>query len=473
MAAMSSIPDREVKVNSESKAFDEKIKFSHIIRTPLGTRDIVGKDMSIRDKIFDIIKKSSKSRGAVQLETPVIELYSLVKNLYGDEFNKLVYKLSDGGGDDLILRYDLTVPLARYIATNGIKTFRRYQIGKVYRRDDPQITKGRFREFYQADFDIIGDDQGTCIYDAEILDLMVELLDKLIGCNTYTININHREIVYSIINKCNISTANLTYVVNMLDRLDKVTWSTIKNDFVVDEIITDESINKLDQIMSDIMKISLTTMDFGSVLKYLIDSEIIIGDVLDNMLKIQAMLIKLNIINNFVLNPFLARGLAYYTGIIYEATYNNKELMIGTIAAGGRYDKMIGKFTNNGDVCAVGLSIGVERIATIIDKSAFIADDPPQIYVASVGKSLIADRVMLTCQLRKLGFTVVMSHLADPKMRTQFDDVFERKIPFMIVIGNTEIATNTLTIKNVATREQIKCSREEGIALLKEKLKVK
>ena len=174
---------------------EDKSKFSHIIRTPLGTRDLFGKDLLVREKIFDIAKKCFRLRNAVQLDTPVVELYTLVKNLYGDEFTKLVYKLNDGGGDDLILRYDLTVPLARYVATNGLKSFRRYQIGKVYRRDDPQISKGRYREFYQMDFDIIGDDQETCIYDTEILDLMVELLDKLIGCGTYSIKINHREIL--------------------------------------------------------------------------------------------------------------------------------------------------------------------------------------------------------------------------------------------------------------------------------------
>lgn len=130
---------------------------SQDVRNPLETRDFSGEDIKIRKYIFDIARKCYKKRNAVELDTPMIELFSIVKNLYGDEFTKSVYSLSDTTQQkSLILRYDLTVPLARYAAMNGLKQLTRYQIGKVNRKDDPKISKGPYREFYQADFDIVG-----------------------------------------------------------------------------------------------------------------------------------------------------------------------------------------------------------------------------------------------------------------------------------------------------------------------------
>jgi histidyl-tRNA synthetase len=191
------------------------------------------------------------------------------------------------------------------------------------------------------------------------------------------------------------------------------------------------------------------------------------GSTLTNMESIYNVLNKLNIIDNFVFDPFLCRGMDYYTGIIFEAMYNDKNIMSSTIAAGGRYDKMIGKFTNTGDIPAIGLSLGVERIAYIMENTNSVdIKDIPKVYVASIGKDLISERIKLCCELRRLGLNVIMSHLSDPKMRPQFEEVFEGKIQFMVVIGKDEIDKDMLTIKDIFKNEQKKYPRAEGISFL-------
>lgn len=451
-------------------SINNKMNNDTLIKNATGTRDLNSKDIAIREYIFKIAKECFVKRGVTQLDTPVLELFGLVKNLYGDEFNKLVYKLEDGGAYDLLLRYDLTVPLARYVVMNGIKFLRRFQIGKVYRRDDPQIEKGRYREFYQCDFDIIGDDQNTNIFDTEIFDVLVEILEKLLG-NKFIIKISDRNILYTLLRKFGVCDEQINLVCSTLDKLDKKNWNELSKELKLKNI-SQEVINNLENLIikiNDFNKIKDNSEQINKVLNYL-DEEKIDNSSIKNIL---LNLVELDILKYIQFDLSLARGLDYYTGIIFEVKYLDGDIMQSTISSGGRYDNVIGKLSGQTSIPAIGMSLGIERLATILEKTKkeIILDNQIEIYVASIGENMIRERIKLCCELRKLGLTCVMSHLKNPKMRPQFDEVFNMNIPYMIVIGEDEIKNNILTIKDVKQNVQHKKNKNEGIEFLLNKLK--
>lgn len=425
---------------------------SNITNLPTGMIDLADTDISIRNYIFEKAKKVLSKRNVVQIETPVVELLSTVESLYGEEFNKLVFNLNDEG-QKLILRYDLTVPMARFVGSNGMVKFRRFQYGKVYRRDHPQIEKGRYREFYQFDYDIIGSDQESGTNDLEMIETLCELLSEILGPNTFTIKINYKEVVIKILELCNIQEELFSVTFSALDKLDKKTFEEIKSE-LVQKGLNDVQILCLENIylqinnnnaINNIDKISQFDKTFE-----LLKINNLLTDKSEKYLSLVNIFISKMKLNMFVLDPFLIRGMDYYTGLLYEVTYNDKTIMESTISAGGRYDNMIGKFSNKGNIPAIGMSLGIERIVRILSKTIkFSNDNNIHVYVATIGKNMICDRVMLCSEIRKMGFNTIMSDLPNPSMRLQFDNVFDNNIPVMIIIGENEIKNKTLNIKDI------------------------
>ena len=424
-----------------------------------GTRDLVGLDLLIRQKMIAILKDIFKNMDAIELDTPVIELKSTVMQMYGEEFNKLVYDLVDHKEEESptkqILRYDLTVPLARFCAMNGIKALRRYQIGKVYRRDKPNIQNGRYREFYQCDFDIIGDDGGSGVNDIEILDLLVRVLDSLVGRGTYKIRINSRKLLVDILTNLGVDPAQVNSICSTLDKLDKWSWLDICDELQLRGMKADSML---------IFRELAGSPNIDALVKY--SDEATIGSIKN----LFAMLESIGISDAFQFDLSLARGMDYYTGIIFEAVYSDKTIMPSTIAAGGRYDKMIGKLGTQGDVPAIGLSVGLERIVRIIQATDpnFCAETKPEIFVASIGTSarVLAERIKLCSDLRNIGLNVAMSNKRNPKMAGQFEVVFNRNIKYMVIIGENEINAGQIKIKEIATKVETAYSRSEGIDFL-------
>ncbi|XWV24954.1 histidine tRNA synthetase [Tupanvirus deep ocean] len=439
---------------------------TQLISNATGTRDLVGLDVQIRQKIISILRSTFESMDAIELDTPIIELKTLVDQMYGEEFNKLVYELVDYKEVDediprkQMLRYDLTVPLARYCAMNGIKALRRYQIGKVYRRDKPNIQNGRYREFYQCDFDIVGDDIGSGINDIEILDLMVRVLDRLLGRGTYKIKINNKKILVDILTGIGIDISKLSTICSSIDKLDKCSWDDLMPE-LESKGVTNEQISQLKSLLN-LSDGAGTILDKLSVYS---DNKTI-----ESMKKMFNILNMLGIMDAFVFDLSLARGMDYYTGIIYEAVYLDKSVMSSSIAAGGRYDKMIGKLGNYGDIPAIGLSIGLERIVRIIEQTNqnFCTEKNPTIFVASIGSSekVITERIKLCSELRSMGFIVAMSNKSNPKMAAQFEVVFNKKIKYMIIIGDREIDAGQLKIKDITTKVETTFSRSDGLEFL-------
>jgi histidyl-tRNA synthetase len=433
------------------------------VRTPLGTIDLNENDILIRNHIFEVSKKILKLRGATQIETPIMEMFNMVDSLYGGEFNKLVYTLDDDNHNKLFLRYDLTIPLARYIGMNGLIKFRRFQFGKVYRKDDPQIHKGRFREFYQFDYDIVGDDQKSGINDMEIVETLNEILSALLGVGTFTIKFNYKNIVIKMIEKCGISKDLHKCVFSALDKLDKKEWHDVEIE-LLQKGLSPSSVYNLRNCYN-----KLSNYD------KLDECDLLDDDVRSNLATMLKFIDRLNL-KNIILDPFLIRGMDYYTGILFEVTYNNKEIMASTISAGGRYDNMLSNFSTRGIIPAIGMSLGVDRITKILEKTNFKIPNEnsvPDIYVASIGENMIIERVALCNEFRRMGYYTVMSDLSNPKMRSQFTSVFEdygKNIPIMVVIGQNEIKNNTLTIKDINADIQTNMGKQEAFSFIKEKL---
>jgi histidyl-tRNA synthetase len=444
-------------------------------KVPKGTRDFGPPDVYIRKYLFDKMISYFEKYGGLPIDTPVIECMETVTNIYGEEFDKQVYKLEksnqneENDKEDLLLRYDLTVPGTRYMANNGIVSFKRYQFGKVYRRDTPNIKNGRYREFYQCDFDIIGSDNGQMIQETEILQLIDEILSDVLGDDTYTIKLNSKGILFKILESFNIDKEKYSTVSSTIDKLDKQSINELEAE-LVEKGINETTANTLMDLLDVIIKLkdSITPIQ---LLNWLVEQKIISSDdnEYNNLATLFEYLNSLNILNKIDFDPSLARGLDYYTGIIYEVVYKDKSVMSSTIVAGGRYDEMYGKLGNKNDVPMIGVSFGIERIVTILEKQnkdAIINVPTPQVFVATVSKNMIMERTILCLELRRAGLRTDMLYSSNPKMGNQFNYVFENKIPFMVIIGDNEIKKNVIKIKNIDKHEEFEIGRQDGINYL-------
>ncbi|KAL5655517.1 hypothetical protein ACJX0J_034836, partial [Zea mays] len=336
------------------------ICFRRLPKIPKGTRDFGKEQMAIRERAFSIITSVFKMHGATALDTPVFELRETLMGKYGED-SKLIYDLADQGGELCSLRYDLTVPFARYVAMNSISALKRYQIAKVYRRDNP--SKGRYREFYQCDFDIAG------VYepmepDFEVIKVLTELLNQL-DIGTYEIKLNHRKLLDGMLEICGVPPQKFRTVCSSIDKLDKQTFEQVKKELVDEKGISNETADEIGnlvktrgaplEVLMELRKDSSKFMNNEGSVAALNELEILFK-ALD----------KANAIDKIVFDLSLARGLDYYTGVIYEAVFKGSA-QVGSIAAGGRYDNLVGMFSGK-QIPAVGVSLGIERVFAIMEQ---------------------------------------------------------------------------------------------------------
>ena len=329
-----------------------------------GTRDYLPDQMMIRDQAFQIIRRVFKSHGAVEIDTPVFELKDTLTGKYGED-SKLIYDLADQGGELLALRYDLTVPFARFLALNSVGNIKRFHIGKVYRRDQPALSKGRYREFYQCDFDIAGT-YGRMVPDSECLCVASEILAGL-PIGDFGIKLNHRRLLDAILDLCGVPSDKFRTICSAVDKLDKEPWSVVKKEMVDDK--------GLDPVVAD--KIGVFVVQKGEpweMYKSLIGNAAFgkhqgALDALEDMRILFEYLEAMGKLNYFSFDLSLARGLDYYTGVIYEAVCMNGNTQVGSIGGGGRYDNLVSMFQEAGKVTpCVGVSIGIERVFTLMEE---------------------------------------------------------------------------------------------------------
>lgn len=443
---------------------------------PKGTRDFSPLEMIKRNYIFNTIKDVYKLYGFQQIETPAMESLQTLMGKYGDEGDKLLFKILNSGDylkkvsdDELLqrnplrlapqlcekgLRYDLTVPFARYVVMHREELqmpFKRYQIQPVWRADRPQ--KGRYREFYQCDADVVGSD--SLLNEVELVQIMDSVFTKF-GIRVQ-IKINNRKILTGIAEVIG-EAEKIIDITVAIDKLDKIGIDNVNKE-LKENGISDEAITKLQPIIAlngsnedklNTLQEVLSTSDIG--LKGIEETHYILNK-----------LSSVDIQNEIELDLTLARGLNYYTGAIFEV--KALDVAIGSITGGGRYDNLTGIFGMPG-ISGVGISFGADRIYDVLNTLDLYpreSVEQTQVLFINFGEEEVSYCLPISTQLRNNGvFTEVFPD--NTKMKKQMNYANAKQIPFVVIAGENEIKEGKLTLKNMVTGEQSLLTKEELIA---------
>jgi len=444
-----------------------------VCKVPKGTRDFLPEQMAIRQRVFALVTSVFERHGAVTIETPVFELKETLLGQYGEE-SKLIYDIADQGGELLSLRYDLTVPFARFLATHGIVSLKRYQLGRVYRRDQPAIARGRFREFYQCDFDIAGQ-HPPMVPDAEVLRVLIEVLDEFAALSpyhrqrlgSYQVKLSHRGLLDAILQVCGVPKELLRPICSSIDKLDKEPWDVVRKEMIDVKGLTAPCADRIGQFVTRAGKPrellrelqadhSLCCGKFGA--------EEALADLERLFSYLEAMG---NVLERCTLNLALARGLDYYTGLIFEAVLTDGSTPLGSIGAGGRYDRLVEDFAGKPVPC-VGTSIGIERIFSLMEEAErelaeatgrVIRASKTQVLVVGIGKVDLVQRLKLCDELWRAHLAAECLYAERPKMARQLQYALERGIPVLAILGEDELAAGVVGLKRLSTQVQIQMQR--------------
>ena len=388
-----------------------------IKKSVTGMKDILPEEMFIRDYLINIIKKTYGSFGFTSIETPAMEHIENLLSKQGGDNEKLIFKILKRGEklklenikdeNDLVdagLRYDLTLPLARYYSNNQANLpnpFKALQIGNVYRADRPQ--KGRFRQFTQCDIDILG--EASNLAEIELILATTKALSEIAKGKHFTVRINDRRILMAMALYAGYDEDNIGNVFIILDKMDKIGMEGVKKELT--ELDGEEKCSKYLSLFEGLKDNTEAVLSLKDKLKGFIED-----GVLEGLCEIMDMVLEVNT-NDFslVFDPTLVRGMGYYTGTIFEVSM---EGFSGSVAGGGRYDKMIGRFTGN-DTPACGFSIGFERIITILLDAGFkIPDESRKIaflYEKNIDGNVLKDILKEAASLREDGNIVLVSKM--------------------------------------------------------------
>ena len=414
-----------------------------------GTFDFMPEDMQIRNKITSVLRCNFEKYGYLPIETPMLNYFDLLSYKYSDDAEIIneIYRLSDQGERDLGLRYDLTVPFCKVVGLNKSLSlpFRRYEIGKVFRNGPVKL--GRTREFYQCDVDVVGIDNR--FIEAEQL-LMAYNTYKELGIDIY-IKYNNRKLMSGLILLAGIPSDKIDSVIGVIDKLEKIS----NEDLILmleDLNIEKDSINKLLDLFNK-------NIDDYEVIKN--ENELLLAGV-NEIKEINEYLEKLGIIDDCIFTPTLARGLSIYTGIVFEF-YDKKKRLTCAIGAGGRYNKIITNFMNNGqEYPAIGLSFGLEPIFVILKeelkKSSLI-----DVYMVPLDTSIAT--LKLASILRENGCNVLIE-MNKKKIGKCFEYAERENIKYVMIIGENEIKSNEYHIKDMDKKEEYLLKYEELIKFL-------
>ncbi|XP_064222471.1 histidine--tRNA ligase, cytoplasmic isoform X2 [Aotus nancymaae] len=425
-----------LKLKAQLGPDESKQKF--VLKTPKGTRDYSPRQMAVREKVFDVIIRCFKRHGAEVIDTPVFELKETLTGKYGED-SKLIYDLKDQGGELLSLRYDLTVPFARYLAMNKLNNIKRYHIAKVYRRDNPAMTRGRYREFYQ------------CVNDRRILDGMFAI--------------------------CGVPDSKFRTICSSVDKLDKMSWEEVKNEMVGEKGLAPEVADRIGDYVQQHGGVSLVEQLLQDP-KLSQNKQALEG--LRDLKLLFEYLALFGIDDKISFDLSLARGLDYYTGVIYEAVLlqtpaqaGEEPLGVGSVAAGGRYDGLVGMFDPKGrKVPCVGLSIGVERIFSIVEQRLEVLEEKvrtteTQVLVASAQKKLLEERLKLVSELWDAGIKAELLYKKNPKLLNQLQYCEEAGIPLVAIIGEQELKDGVIKLRSVTSREEVDVRRGDLVEEIK------
>ncbi len=425
-------------------------------RPARGMRDFLPEDVRRRQYVIDVVRRVYERYGFEPLETPALENIETLTGKYGEEGNKLIFKVlrrgehESSGEADLALRYDLTVPLARVVAAHRgtlPKFFKRYQIQPVWRADRP--ARGRFREFYQCDVDSIG--STSPVVEAEMISAVSEVL-KTLGFSDFVVQLNHRALLTAMLDTSGVERSRHTDALIALDKLDKIGRDGVIAEMVGRGITRDAAAGALDRATSDRLPVG--------------------SGAAENIAEIIALCENTPAASHVQFTPRLARGLSYYTGAIMEIGVEG----IGSLGGGGRYDGLIGMFSGE-EIPACGFSLGLERILVVMaERSMF----PPEVQVASTDvlvalfedkdsgltRQLESEGLKLAGELRQGGLRVELYPEPDGIGR-QFKYAGAKGTTWGVVVGGDELAAGTVTVRNLKTRQQVTIPRDTLLSYIR------
>ena len=395
------------------------------IQTLKGFRDFLPQEKRTRDYVQTIIKHTFATFGFEPLETPTLEYASLLLGKYGDEADKLVYIFEDKGKRKVGLRYDQTVPTARVLSQYQQqlpKYFRRYQIQNVFRADKPQ--KGRYREFTQADIDIFN--TTSPLADAEILACTYAVFQNL-GFNQITLQLNYRPLLIEALKPYTNSNLSIFSLIQSIDKLDKLTPQQVIQELVQKGLKPQQANQALSQLQN-----STPPQELNQIIDYA------------KNLGVPASALKFN--------PTLARGLDYYTGMIFEVTLPSYS---GSFAGGGRYDQLI-QDLGGPNIPAVGVGLGFDRICNAVIENQLLPQQTStaKLLVTIMDQTYLPQLLQITNQLRQQNITTELYPQPTDNFRKQLTYAIKKGIPYALILGEEEAKQNKLTLKNLTNRTQ-------------------
>ena len=473
---------------------EKKEKLSFQLKIPKGTRDWSGPDVLLRDRIFNTITTVFRAHGAIQLDTPVFELKDVLSGNYGED-SKLIYDLQDQGGELCSLRYDLTVPFARWLAMNpDTKSVKRYAIAKVYRRDQPAMGKGRMREFYQCDFDVAGLSGDPMVADAEVLRIISDVFENLGWRGRYTVKINHRKILDGMFEVCGVPAEKIRTISSAVDKLDKMPWSEVRREMVDEKGLEGEVADKIEEFVT--LKGGRDLLDkLKADQRLMSNANAKTG--IEDMSLLMDYLQAFDVLDKIWFDLSLARGLDYYTGVIYEvitegsappsltANQNGGETAkqlqrtskkekkaddddrsddpsvgVGSVAAGGRYDNLVDRFLPRAQMPCVGVSFGVDRIFSLTKarmeqekRLESMRSTETDVYVMAFGgkgfDGMLPQRMAICKSLWDAGLKAEFSYKLKPKLQAQFKSAESDSVPYAVILGEEEQAAGKVKIKEM------------------------
>lgn len=413
-----------------------------IIQNVKGGYDFLPKEQKIRNYINGILRNTFEEYGYLPIETPILCYFDMLAGKY-DESNdilKEIYKLKDQGDRNLGLRYDLTVPFAKFIALNKNELklpFKRYEINKVFR--DGPVKVGRDREFTQCDVDVVG--LSNQMIEAELISLYVNAFTKL----NIEINIkyNSRNLMKGLILDTGIEEELVPSTITIIDKIDKLTNEELTNNLL------ELGLNKTQtQSLLEYFKLSLE--ELNTKFKTTTNEDIIKG--LEELNNLEEYINKMNLNEYCTFTSSLARGQDYYTGNVFEV-YEKNGALSGAIGGGGRYDKMITEFINDGEIYpAVGISFGLTSIFELLkNREEFSDSSPVDIYIIPMGTNI--ESLNLANKLRDFGIKVDLE-MNNKKLKKSLDFCNKENIPYVIILGEDEITNNSFKLKDMIKKEE-------------------
>lgn len=426
-----------------------------------GFRDYLPEQMLLRQEVMQRIRTVFEAHGFEPLDTPVLEYMEVLTGKAGEN-EKLMYHFQDAGEREIGLRYDLTVPLARFVAMhqNDIALpFKRYHIAPVWRAEKPQ--RGRFREFWQCDADIVGVE--NTLADAEAVSTFVDAF-KAIGLDNAVVAINHRKLLEALALMAGVPADRAAGVFRIIDKLDKIGPDKVRDallEFGATEQAADSILRIITTTGTNEELLQLAETELGSIDQ----GKLAVGELRSLIGHLQSLGVPTD---GYRIDLALARGIDYYTGPVWEAQV--QEPKIGSVGGGGRYDGLVGTFLGK-DIPATGISLGIERIIEVIQEFDLLPVNKSTADVAMVYlEETLPQASVISRELRAAGINVDQSLASNKSIGAQLKYADRRGIPFALIPGTEEVANNQISLKNLTTGEQITLESESVIDTIRQLL---